>query len=775
MILQIVIVRCNQVNLARVQASQSNKSKLLLLAILVGLAACGSNPQNGAPMPISGAEPTLALSFEQAQQTAGDFLNAWAATDYESMYKLLHVKSKGATARADFEAAYTGAEQAMTVLPDGKSYNFTNAIQQGSAVQIAYDMSFKTRLFGTITDAGRVLNLEATADGWRVAWSPGDIFAEMKDGAVLDVNTVQPNRGAIYDRNGNALADQNGTQIAVTLLTEKYPTGSPDECFAQLARVFPQRDAATLKKIYGQYTGRAQAYAVGQLNNAQFIAEKPALTQVCTLTFQSSPARSYPQGGLAPHVVGYVGRIPAEKQAEYLAKGYPADALVGIDGIENTWEDVLAGQGATTLALYNHGSRLRVLAQSPGKPPQSVYLTIDSKLQLTVQNTFKEAYSSSSAYFQSSKGAAAVVMDVNTGAILAIASYPDFDVNAFNPVTPLKDAQTLIAQWAKDPRKPTFNRATLGAYPLGSVFKIVSMAAGADSGNIGLDSLYTCTGVWDGVRLGDRWRHDWIYNQGPGQHGTITLRQALTGSCDPYFWHVGWTLNGVDPHILPDYARRMGFGAPTGIKDVHENPGQVPDPDTYPETQGKKWTGSDALDFVIGQGTLLVTPLQVVRMVAGIANGGTLYQPMLVKQTGLINEPNYVATPIANGHMNLKPEVVAAIRDSMCKVTTSHPLGTATFVFVDFKDAVVCGKTGTAESGQADPHAWFAAFAGRTADKPEIAVVCIVENSYEGSYMAAPIVRRIIEAYYDIRYKDGQYYPYPAWWGPQSVKVVNGD
>ncbi len=123
---------------------------------------------------------------------------------------------------------------------------------------------------------------------------------------------------------------------------------------------------------------------------------------------------------------------------------------------------------------------MRTLGQSQAIPPQSVYLTLDSKLQLSVQDILKEAYSSSSAYFATSKGGAAVVMDVHTGEILAIASYPDFDVNAFNPTTTLPNAQALINQWAKDPRKPTFNRAMLGLYPLGSVFKIVTMAAAAD-------------------------------------------------------------------------------------------------------------------------------------------------------------------------------------------------------------------------------------------------------------------------------------------------------
>ena len=751
--------------------------RLGLFALILSLLAACSSPS--ASTPADGADkvqpaaagPTLALTIEQAQQTAGDFLNAWNAGNYDAMYSLLHVKTQGTITRADFATSYTRAEQTLTVLAGGKSYAFSNAIQQGDHAQIAYGMTFKTRLFGTVNDSDRVLTLESTAQGWRIAWSAGDVFAEMKDGAVLDLITSTPNRGNIYDRDGNVLADQNGQQVTVTLLTEHYPTNDPDGCFTQLARVFPARDAAALKKVYAQFTGRAQGYIVGELSSTRYTAEKPTLDKVCTLAYKAQPAREYPQGGLAPHVVGYVGHIPAEAQADWVAKGYSPDALIGIDGVESAEESVLAGHGATTLVLRNHGVIVRTLAQSAAVPSQSVYLTIDSKLQTSVQNALKEAYSSSSAYFYTSKGGAALVMDVHTGALLAIASYPDFDVNAFNPNSPLPNAQTLVNQWAIDPRKPTFNRATLGQYPLGSVFKIVSMAAAADSGTMGLNTPVTCTGVWDGKPLGDRFRTDWIHNQGPGQHGTINMKQALTGSCDIYFWHIGWTLNAADPNILPRYAKQMGFGAPTGIKDARESIGDVPNPDTYPQTQGKQWTGSDALDLAIGQGTLLVTPLQVVRMVAGVANGGTLYQPMLVKQIGIANQPSYVATPIVSGQMNVKPEILAAIRESMCQVTTDRTLGTATFVFhdFDFKNVVVCGKTGTAESGQANPHAWFAAFAGHTIDTPDIAVVVVIENSYEGSYVAAPIVRRIIEAYYGMPYN-----PWPAWYGSQSIHTTTG-
>jgi len=751
--------------------SLNGRRVVLFVAGLISLlAACNTAPaSNNTPPTVANTSPTTApttLTMEQAQQTAGDFLNAWALGGYETMYNLLHIKSRDATPKDEFIESYQNLEQTLTVLPKGIQYKFLNAIQQGASAQIAYEITFNTRVFGGFKDSDRLLTLEATNQGWRVAWTTADLFREMRDGAVLFVQQETPNRGNIYDRNGVALADQSGILIDVTLLTEKYPTNNPDACFAELSRVIRGYTAESLKKRYGSYTGKPQAYEIGTINNEQFTVEKPRLEQVCKLTYKPLPARAYPYGGIAPHIVGHIGKIPAERAAEYTSKGYAADALVGIDGIERDWETVLAGRGEATLTLRKSGQIVRTLAISPAVLPQSVYLTIDLNLQRRLQNALTEAWSSSAAYFYTSKGGAAIMMDIHTGEILAMASYPDFDQNVFNPYTTAPDAAQKLDELLNDPRKPVLNRATMGAYPLGSVFKIVSMAAAADSGKFNMNTLVTCTGIWDGKPLGDRYRTDWIHTESGGQHGTINLKQALIGSCDPYFWRIGWTLNGVDQNLLPRYAKQMGFGAPTGIRGVSETPGQIPDPDTYPQTYAKKWTGSDALDFVIGQGTMLVTPLQTVRMVAGIADDGKLLEPLIVKKTGQIGTTTYEAKPIQNGNMNLKPGVIDGIRAAMCDVTTDRTLGTAYFVYNGFKGAVVCGKTGTAESGQANPHAWFAAYAGKSEDKPDIALVAIVENSYEGSFMAAPLVKHMVEMYYNLPYT-----PWPSWWGAQSIHL----
>jgi penicillin-binding protein 2 len=229
------------------------------------------------------------------------------------------------------------------------------------------------------------------------------------------------------------------------------------------------------------------------------------------------------------------------------------------------------------------------------------------------------------------------------------------------------------------------------------------------------------------------------------------LSQAITQSCNPYFYEAGYNLNESDPTALPSYAHRMGLGQLTGFTDLPESPGLIPDPDWKRTTIGLDWTFSDAVNMAIGQGEVSVTPLQVVRMVASIANGGTLYRPQMVQQVGILGEaPSYTLTAEPMGDTGIDPDVMAVVVEGMCNVTNDRS-GTAEYQFrnSDLQRIGICGKTGTAQDGSradANSHAWFVAF-GPVRD-PEIAIAVIVENSGEGSEVAAPIARDILEYYF---------------------------
>ena len=387
---------------------------------------------------------------------------------------------------------------------------------------------------------------------------------------------------------------------------------------------------------------------------------------------------------------------------------------------------------------------LRELANVRSSPPQSLWLTLNATLQGQIYQILDDAYrTNAEAWGSSSPGASVVVMNVRTGEVLALVSYPSFDNNAFTtfPIMGRAAADAYVTQVQNDPRRPQLNRPMLGGYPLGSVMKLVTSIAVADSSVYSLNERFTCTGVWNR----DITRYDWR----AGGHGTVSLPQAITQSCNPYFYEAGYRLDSQDPFLLPTYAREMGFGTRTGIENLPEAEGLIVDPDWWRENLGAEWNFSESVNMAIGQGYLQVTPLQVVRMVAAIANGGDLLEPHLVGQVGLIGEnPSYTAERELTRHVDVRPEVLEVVRGGMCDVTTTA-MGTAEFVFRDspLQQIGICGKTGTAQTGtSANSHAWFAAYGPR--EDAEVAVVVMVENGGEGSGTAAPIARDVLEAYF---------------------------
>jgi len=219
-------------------------------------------------------------------------------------------------------------------------------------------------------------------------------------------------------------------------------------------------------------------------------------------------------------------------------------------------------------------------------------------------------------------------------------------------------------------------------------------------------------------------------------------------SCNPYFWHIGVDLfNRGHPTALPDMAKAFGLGKPTGI-EINESGGLVPDPDWKQQSTGEDWSSSDSMQLAIGQSALNVTPLQVARFIAALGNGGTLYQPQMVER--IQNAEGVVShqfEPVAQGTLPLSEATLAVVQEAMGMVVNS-PRGTAYRRFLNFP-ITLYGKTGTAESGIEDPHAWFGGYTdeGRE-DKPDIAVVVLAENQGQGSEWAAPIFRRVLEAYF---------------------------
>lgn len=734
-------------------------SRLLLFTILLVAFGCQTASQDAPTNPpiYSDATELPLLDIDEAEQVATTFLDAWTRFDYEVMYGYLTPNARDKFAPAEFVDIYSTAHDTMKIR--ALDYQISNLLREGPNALIGYSVQFESSLLGSFRDPAdeleeRTMQLVPTPEGWRIAWSRADILGGWNNDAFLTLEAVMPTRGNIYDRTGKIIADQSDRRIGLYIVKQEMRSDEAT-CVATLARIL-EREIDDVQAIFDRFR-QDMLFYVDDISADTALAEDAALQATCNPRTEIIPTRYY-HDKIAPHLIGYVGKIPAEQQASFLTQGYPADAIVGLEGIERAFEPYLAGSIGQRLLIRaaDTGAIIRVVAEKRAEPGQSLHLTLDRDLQIAVQTLLQNAYDGAQAtWARTSRGAAAVVMDIHTGEVLAIASYPDYDQSLFNPDTNIPDAETQINALKSDPRRPLVNRATQGTYPLGSVFKVFSMIAGLDTGVWPRTGVASCDGVWEGEYYGDIRRTDWYFGYGIN-YGALDAYRALVASCNIFFWTMSVSMNDADPFLLPNYIKRLGFGSPTPFQGVPTAAGLIPNPDWKASIPNSRpWSRSDAINLVIGQGEVGVSPLQVARAISAVANGGILYEPHIVSRVQLIGDEAVEVFEPVGVDLGIRPEVLADTRAAMCDVTTDRQLGTANYMYQDWYELnsfriIVCGKTGTAQSGQPQSHAWFAAFA--PAENPEIAVVVVVENSCEGSEVAAPIVREIIAEYYGLEH-----------------------
>ncbi len=709
----------------------TRRLQLALLAICL-FAGCATAPTTTAP-PASPA-PTLpptpvhtpTPSLPAPEAVAAAFLSAWDAGDYPAMYGYLSPTAQAGINAEDFATRYANALSTATALT--VTTRLQAALQENDRASVAFRLTLDTALVGTlVTDT--VMSLSLHDGQWGVDWDAGLIWPQLAGDHYFQMAYSVPARANIYDRAGLALATR-GTIVTVGVIPGQIQ--DEDGLLSALVTV----TGLPADEIRGRYVAAPADWKIP-------IADVPAETSVeyndlldahAGIYREEKEGRTYPlsqDGGVAPHVVGWVSPVPAEQLEAYQARGYRGDEWVGVFGLEAWGEEILAGQHGGRLSIVTaDGEATAVVIERPAIPSRPIYATFDRDFQKSVQQIL------------GGRKGAIVVLDAHTGAVRGLASGPGFDPNIFiGPAGAVGRSQVLA-----DPHRPLFNRATLGTYPSASVFKIVTMATALEKG--GMDPTQTsfyCPGYWDG--LGESYRKGCWKEEG---HGNITLADGLTASCDVVFYAVGQALDGIGPDLLPQMAREFGFGTPTGIEGVMEESGLVPDPAWKENAIGENWWVGDTINLSIGQGYLLVTPLQIARMIAAVGNGGTLYRPYVIERIGPAGEviPEQVTRPEAVGTLPISTGHLTAIQKALLGVTT-RPIGTAPHRFAGLS-IPVAGKTGTAEVGGPEtvPHSWFAAYA--PADDPEIAIAVIVENAGEGSTVAAPLTRQVIEAYYGL-------------------------
>ncbi|HLB46044.1 MAG TPA: penicillin-binding transpeptidase domain-containing protein [Anaerolineales bacterium] len=701
---------------------RSSSRWIALAAIMVTASACVSSPDS----PPTPTLPPLAVTTivpVSPETVAGQFLAEWEADDYAGMYALLTPLTQDAITPEDFAARYQSVADTLTLT--ALKTQILSVLTQGHKSQVTLRVTFTTALYA---DLIREPTLEMHLEGnrWGVAWTDAAILPELAGGNTLFTDYKMPGRANIYDRNARALVAQTEA-VAVGVI----PGQITDEA-ALLDALAPLLDLRP-EEIQAKYASAGSDWYVplGEVSAADVQANYATLSSLGGLVLNTVRIRFHPDGSLAPQVLGYLAPLSPENLAAFKAKGYPADARVGAAGLEQSQEPFLAGKpGGTLYVISPAGQMVATLVEARAAPAQAVYTTFDRDLQKAAQRALGDFTG------------AIVVMNPQTGEILALVSTPGYDNNLFDPANP---NAILLPSILNDSRRPLLNRATQGQYPLGSVFKIVTMATALEAGGYTPDSRLNCTYAWIGLGP-DYVKYDWK-EEG---HGVLTLMDGLIESCDTWFYDIGLNLDRLDPTLLPRFARTFGLGAPTGLGVIPEEAGLVPDPDWKLRATGVNWWPGDSVNLAIGQGDLLVTPLQVTRMLAAIANGGTLYRPQLVHHIAPPGEaPTIELKPEAIGQLPISSDNLAAIQEALVGVTSSRN-GTARHRFLGL-GIPVAGKTGTAEApGAASlPHSWFVGYTlAKRQDKPDIAIVVLVENAGEGSAVAAPIFRRIVEEYF---------------------------
>lgn len=404
--------------------------------------------------------------------------------------------------------------------------------------------------------------------------------------------------------------------------------------------------------------------------------------------------------------------------------GYAGDEKIGASGLEKWGEKYLAGKPSADLYVVQpDGTNSTRLAHSDPQAAYTVTTTLDKQFQLLVQKALLGFTG------------AVVVMEKDTGRILAMASSPSFDPNVFQ--TDNYNSQFVLGDLVNDSETPLYNRAAQSAYPLGSVFKLITASAALESGLYQSTTTYECTSQFTELEgfVGD----DWTFTRGLEPSGNLTLLGGIMRSCNPWFYHLGLDLyRQKGANYLADMARGFGLGSATGIGAVAEDPGSI----VNPTTEGS------AVQMGIGQGDMLVTPLQVVDFIAAIGNGGILYRPQVIESiTDIDGKIIESFAPQVRGTLPVSPETLKAIQTGMYMVVHEKK-GTAYKAFYGMQTPIY-GKTGTATNSLKDPHAWFAGYTALgSKEKPDIAIVVIAENSGDGSEYAAPIFRRVVEVYF---------------------------
>lgn len=560
-------------------------------------------------------------------------------------------------------------------------------------------------------------------------------YRRLSENNSIRLQSIKPPRGLIFDRNGELLVD-NRPSFDLSIITKDakplektlgrltYFLDAPlEELQSKISRT----------KGYSAYTPILLKQDIGRDALAQVEVHKFDLPGVGV---NVEARRHYINQNSAAHLVGYLSEINAEELKSGKFMENKGGDFIGRFGVEKTYERYLRGErGGRQVEVNATGQVVRVLKTVEATSGHNVYLTIDTGLQKKAEELLQ------------GHAGAVIAMDPANGEILALASNPSFDQNDFVNGMSHEKWEALVS----NPQRPLENKAFQGEYPPASTYKIVPAMAALEEGLIDEDTTVFCPGYY---KFGDREFRCWK----EGGHGTVDIVKALSESCDVFFYQAGLKL-GVDR--LGWYAKASGLGSPTEINLDNEARGLVPTASWKKDRTGVEWQRGETLSVAIGQGYNLATPLQMLVLTSAVANGGTLYRPLILKQIetaeGKIVSDSKVQ---ARGKLPVSRRTLDIVRKGLWDVVNS-PTGTGRNAQIPGVE--VSGKTGTAQvvgrkqDDAADkrkepvikPHAWFVAYA--PSRNPLIAVAVIVEHGEGGGSVAAPIAREVLKIFFTDR------------------------
>lgn len=569
--------------------------------------------------------------------------------------------------------------------------------------------------------------------------------AEYKEQAQINALREVPipaNRGLIYDRNGQLLV-QNAARFSATIIPGDLPDDGEAAIYRTISEVIGVPAADIEKEVNDGLEERGEFTPVlikNDLERETALKLMELEPHLPGMHVQVEPARTYLSGDLLSHILGYIGPISQEEYDDLSGDGYLLTDYLGKSGVELTYEDVLRGKpGKKLIEVDALGRELNVLSERRPIDGTNLVLTIDLDLQSAVTDILRE-------YTDDGEDAAAAVIDVHTGELLSMVSLPTFDNNIFSGPLSQDDLTALL----NAPGKPLVNHAISERYPPGSTFKTIVGSAALQEGVATPSTTIVSRGY---INVENEFDPNVVYvYKDWAPLGALDFYGGIAMSSNVYFYYMSGGkadegFRGLGEEKVAEYARAFGLGSVTGIDIPGESDGLVPDADWKEQNIGEPWTIGDTYNFGIGQGYVAATPIQMLRAITSIANGGTLVTPHVVKEyeDSLGNTLQTVETGTST--IPVDPANLQVVRDAMHQSVTAGVARNAAVAGVD-----IAGKTGTAEYGtiRADgtytTHSWFVGFAPY--DDPQIAVVVFTEKG-TGSTAASPIAARIFDYYFN--------------------------